>query len=255
MSRTIKLLPLIATLAVIAVNAAANIAPINGYTTGALSDLNPTGFTPAGWVFSIWSFIYLGLISYSLFQAIGNDGETGRGSGIGNLYVLSAAANIAWIFAWHYRQVGLSLAVMLVLLGSLIAIYRRLRSSPAQGWKQRLLVDAPFRVYLGWISTAVIANLGAVFFSQQYYPFGLTMDQWAVVSVTTALAIYVWVGVVTRDALYCAVFIWASLGIFYRPSGITEPVKLVAITATVVMTALVAWIVVSGIRSRSAMRS
>ena len=42
--------PLVATLIVIAVNAAANILPINGVGTGELSARYPTGFTPAGWV-------------------------------------------------------------------------------------------------------------------------------------------------------------------------------------------------------------
>jgi hypothetical protein len=240
-----KHLPLVATIAVIIVNVAANVLPINGYTTGALSDFNPTGFTPAGWVFSIWSLIYLGLVAFSLFQSFGNDADVTRCEDIRSLYVLSATANVGWIFSWHYRQVELSLAMMLVLLGTLVFIYKKLRESALKGWKQRLFVDVPFRIYLGWVTTAVIANLGAVFFSQQSYPFGLQMDQWAVISVTIAVAIYVWVGVTTRDAIYCSVFIWASLGIFYKPTGITEQVKLVAITGTYVMSALVAWIVIS----------
>jgi pimeloyl-ACP methyl ester carboxylesterase len=44
----------------------------------------------------------------------------------GPLFLLSSAANIGWIFAWHYEQVLLSLLIMLVLLGSLLAIYVRL---------------------------------------------------------------------------------------------------------------------------------
>ena len=237
-----KHLPLIATIVVIGVNAAANIAPINGYSTGGLSDLNPTGFTPAGWVFSIWGLIYLGLVAFSLFQSFGSSADIKRGEQIIALYALSAVANISWIFSWHYRQVELSFVVMLVLFGSLIAIYQKLRASHSAGWKETLLVDAPFRLYLGWITTAVIANLGAVFFSQKFYPFGLQMDQWAIVSVATALAIYVWTGVVTRDAIFSSVFIWASLGIFYRPSGVTEPVRLVAITGTFITLVLVIWI-------------
>ena len=64
-----KYLALIATLAVIAVNAAANIIPINGVNTGEVSGRYPTGFTPAGWVFAIWSLIYLGLMAFAIFAA------------------------------------------------------------------------------------------------------------------------------------------------------------------------------------------
>ena len=48
---------------VIAVNGAANALPINGLTTGAVSDLYPNLFTPAGFAFSIWGLIYFGLLA------------------------------------------------------------------------------------------------------------------------------------------------------------------------------------------------
>jgi translocator protein len=53
MMRLRRYAPLLATLGVIAVNAAANILPINGMNTGQQSALYPTGFTPSGWAFSI----------------------------------------------------------------------------------------------------------------------------------------------------------------------------------------------------------
>jgi len=50
-------LALLATVIVLAVNAAANIVPLGGLNTGQLSALYPTGFTPPGYVFGIWSII------------------------------------------------------------------------------------------------------------------------------------------------------------------------------------------------------
>ena len=46
-------IPLLATLQLLATNFAANAVPLNGYNTGVLSDMYPTGFTPPGWVFGI----------------------------------------------------------------------------------------------------------------------------------------------------------------------------------------------------------
>ena len=46
-------------IAVVLVNAAANIMPINGKTTGEISNSLPVLFTPAGYAFSIWAVIYL----------------------------------------------------------------------------------------------------------------------------------------------------------------------------------------------------
>ncbi len=246
-----RFFPLIATGMVVAVNAAANILPINGLTTGALSDLNPTGFTPAGWVFSIWTLIYLGVIAYALLCAFDGAEDRKRTDQIGNWYLASAAANIAWIFSWHYRHVELSLAVMFLLLGTLVAIYKILRRNPSNDWKQVLFVDGTFRIYVGWITTATIVNLAAVLHAQQSYPFGLEMNEWALMSVAAALGIYVWVCVSTRDALFGLVFAWAALGIFYKPVEITQPVKLIAATGVAVMTILIAWIVASSLRRRA----
>ena len=56
-------MPIVAVSAVILANAAATLLPINGHSTGEISDLNPTSFTPAGYVFSIWALIYAGLLA------------------------------------------------------------------------------------------------------------------------------------------------------------------------------------------------
>lgn len=53
------LLMTLAFIAVVIMNALANILPINGQTTGEISDRVPVLFTPAGYAFSIWSVIYI----------------------------------------------------------------------------------------------------------------------------------------------------------------------------------------------------
>ena len=236
-----RALPLLATLVVIAVNAAANIIPINGFRTGELSDLNPTGFTPAGWVFAIWSLIYLGLIAYGIAALAGSERLRVRVDAFRGAYLLNAAANAGWIFAWHYRQVELSLLLMTVILITLIRIFVTLRRQTPPTLPEFWLVDAPISLYFGWITTATLANLAAVFYVQKFYPFGLTMDQWALITVFSATALYVWMAAVTRDAVYVAVFAWAASGIAYRPSGITESVRLLAMAAATISIACVIW--------------
>jgi hypothetical protein len=54
----------------LAANAAANILPLNGRTTGEISDSLKALFVPAGYVFSIWSLIYAGLLAYTIYQAL-----------------------------------------------------------------------------------------------------------------------------------------------------------------------------------------
>ncbi|MBK7650552.1 MAG: tryptophan-rich sensory protein, partial [Flammeovirgaceae bacterium] len=67
-NRIFIILNILALVAVLTVNALANILPINGMNTGQISDLYPSLFTPAGFTFSVWSVIYLSLIVFSIAQ-------------------------------------------------------------------------------------------------------------------------------------------------------------------------------------------
>ena len=55
-------------LAMITINALANILPINNMTTGDISDKYGNLFAPAGITFSIWGLIYLLLAAYVVYQ-------------------------------------------------------------------------------------------------------------------------------------------------------------------------------------------
>ena len=121
-----QIVTIIGVVATILVNALANALPINGQQTGEVSDQFPVYFVPAGYVFSIWGLIYLGLIAFAIFQALPSQRENSRLRSIGGLFAVASLANIAWIFAWHYERFPLSMLFMLILLGSLIGIYLRL---------------------------------------------------------------------------------------------------------------------------------
>jgi hypothetical protein len=129
---------------------------------------------------------------------------------------------------WHYEQILASLACMLVLLGGLVVVYLRLQAAQPASRSERLCVDLPFSLYLGWITTATLANLAAWFFAVNAYPFRLPRDEWAILTVVAATAIYTAVGVRTRDAVYTMVFAWASLGIVLQTLPIERPVRLAA---------------------------
>jgi hypothetical protein len=186
-------------------------------------------------VFSIWGLIYLGLVAFSMRTvALGGIGGGTHGRGASRLrhiewpYLISCAANAGWIFLWHRQRIGASVLVMLVLLACLVVIRVRLRRQPATSMIDEVIVTGTFSLYLGWIVTATLANLGAWFFAIQRYPFGLAMDQWALVTVVLATASYVAVGVWTADPVFTVVFVWAALGIVDRNAAVTEPVRLAA---------------------------
>ena len=99
-------------------------------STGATPEKSRTASTccssrPA-YVFSIWGLIYIGLLAYTIYQALPSQRANPRLRRTGWLVALSSLANGAWIFFWHYGYYALTLVVMLILLAALIMIYLRL---------------------------------------------------------------------------------------------------------------------------------
>jgi hypothetical protein len=119
----------VAFIAVLVVNYLAVNLPIGGMTTGALADLYPNLFTPAGFTFSIWGVIYLALLGFVIWQLVDlfKKKSFGITNKVGVRFLLSCLANISWIFAWHYQQVFLSVLIMLAFLIILIVIANTLQ--------------------------------------------------------------------------------------------------------------------------------
>ena len=95
--------------ATLVVNVLANALPFNGITTAQVSDQFHVYFVPAGYVFSIWGLIYIGLIAYAVFQALPAQRENPRLRKVGCFVVLGCLANSVWLFLWHYQQFPLTL--------------------------------------------------------------------------------------------------------------------------------------------------
>jgi hypothetical protein len=216
----LKTANLIGFLGTIAVNALANTLPINGWTTGALSDRYPNLFVPAGLTFSVWGAIYLLLGAFIVYQLAAGRNADRAVERVGGWFVLSSLLNVGWIFAWHYLQVALSLAIMIALLLTLIAIYLRLRiGKEAAETAERFFVRLPFSVYLGWISIATIANASAVLVNAGWRGGPFSEQFWTVAVVLIGAALTIAVVLTRTDIGYGMVVIWAYVGIILKRSS------------------------------------
>ncbi len=219
--KTTRLLTILFTLATIAVNGLANALPFNGQTTAEISNRFPIFFVPAGYVFSIWGLIYLGLLAFAVYQALPSQRKTKLLDDIAPLYWLASIANAVWIFLWHYEYFTLTIFVMVVLLLSLIAIYRRLRAAAKPNAGFRWCVQLPFSIYLGWISVATIANATQVLYFLNWDAFGLSGELWAVIMLIIATLLGLAMLLRERDWAYALVLVWAFAGIAVAQAGST----------------------------------
>jgi len=239
-----QIVNIVAVIATIVVNGLANALPLNGLTTGEISDRFQVYFVPAGYVFSIWGLIYVGLILLAIYQAAPAQADNPRLVRVGYLFALSCLANIGWLFLWHYEQFVLTVVAMLALLGLLIAVYLRLEiGRAAVSTAERWMVRVPISVYLGWVSVATIANVTTTLDYLNWGGWGISDQVWAVIMLAVG-AVLAWaVGLTRGDLAYALVFVWAYVGIAVKQGGTP-----VATTALVMTGLLVVLLVVIAIR-------
>jgi translocator protein len=228
------------------VNSLANILPLNGRTTGSISDSFNVLFVPAGYVFSIWGLIYIGLIGFTIYQALPSQRDNPLLQKVSWLVALSNLLNGGWIFFWHYGVYAMTLVVMLLLLATLIAIYLRLdigraAFSAANKW----LVSIPFSIYLGWITVATIANVTAVLSWAGFTGGGIDPQAWVVILLVAGVGIAAAAAITRRDIAYLLVLVWAFAGI-----GVRWPALPTVMVASFTAAALVALLAVYSLVAR-----
>ena len=209
-----QIITILVTLLTIILNVLANALPFNGQGTGEISDRFSILFVPAGYVFSIWGLIYIGMILFTAYQALNSQRENSLIDKIAPAYWIANMANNVWLFLWHWEFFPLTLIAMLTILVSLISLYRQFDKTdspltPSEVW----LVKIPFSIYLGWISVATISNISQVLFFTGWNGFGLSPEIWTVTMLAIAAALGILMLLRERDFAYAAVLIWAFIGI------------------------------------------
>jgi len=237
---------------VVLVNFLANALEFNGQSTGDVVNQDPVPFQPAGWVFSIWGVIYVLLLLFVIYGFLPGGRRNVRLRRISPLFLVSNIANVTWIVLWHYEQFVASLVTILVLLGSLLAIYIGLRirnplhraGTAKPPWYLRLATWVPFSVYLGWVCVATLANV-MVWWDRSGWDGGpFSYNVWAMVFMAIGAAVAAGFAVLSRDILVPLVFAVAYVGIADHNWGEATSVSIVAIVFAVVCVALagLAWV-------------
>lgn len=205
---------LIATVATLVVNYAAVLFRLGGLSTGQVADLYKIKFYPAGYAFSIWGVIYIGLAIYTVWQMLPAQRNNEKLDRVGMYYIYTSIGNITWIFLWQYQYPVLSIIPIVFMLVTLLVAYRDINTDtkPNEKW----LLGVPFSLYVGWISVATIACISAGLYSLGWNGFGIVDDIWAAALMVVALLIVGFTVWKFRDWVWALVFIWAIMAIAFR---------------------------------------
>ncbi len=250
--RILILVNTIAFVVMLAVNTLSNTLPLNGKTPAQISDLYPNLFVPAGGTFSIWGIIYTWLLVFVIWQIIALFSSKHLSNispiiqKLGWAFVLTCIFNVAWLFAWHWAFLWLSVLLMLGLFSSLIALNLQM----GQGFSkinttEKWLIHAPFGIYMGWISVATIANITAVLVAQQWTGWGLTDANWAFFMILAGTLIASFVLRKQNNLFYGLAVLWALNGIrLKRATDISAISHQLELSTSYAMIALLVVIVV-----------
>jgi hypothetical protein len=237
-----QLLVILVFAATLVANGLASSGALGGIPTAEISNAYPIYFVPANQTFAIWGVIYTALTAFVVFQALPAQRENPYARRIGGLFMLSSVANALWLVLFQYEQFWLSVPVMLILLGLLIAIYLRLDVGKPVSRGTFWLMQVPFSIYLAWITIATIANVAQALYASGITALGLGGPVWAAIMLVVGTGIISAVIVRGRgNVAYALTAIWAIAGIVVKQSA----TPLVAGTALVMIGVIVAVLVYS----------
>ena len=171
----------------------------------------------AGYAFSIWGLIYLGLLTYAARQALPQTGESvlinrmGWPSavalfGIG-MWIIAAALNL------KAASVIIIFASLLALLVPLLAVARTIRSTSLTS-RDRWFLIWPLAALAGWLTIASPLNLITTATAFDALPAFLSPTGWAIAAVVAVVAVGAAVTASLRTLAYPLPIAWGLVGAF-----------------------------------------
>lgn len=218
-------LVLAATIGVLAFNWLAATGQIGGSDTGAISNKYLTLVTPAGYAFSIWGLIYVGLVAFGVYQLL--PANIARFRPVRSLYIFTCALNCAWLYFWHAEQIVVCFVIIVALCITLFVINVHFKGprSLADNW----IVKAPFGLYFGWVTAAMSVNF-AILLKYLRLDLSFTAETiLASVLILAVAAVAVAIRVKLTNYFYPIAVAWALTAIAVKQSGKTAIVAAAAL--------------------------
>ena len=171
----------------------------------------------AGYAFSIWAVIYVGILIYAVRQAITKTAESDLLGKLGWPSAIAFAGIGLWIIAaafdWEAATVFLIFGSAAVLLAPLLINARHIRALPRRD-RERMTVIWPLAMLAGWLSVAAPVNLVTVATGDGALPTALSPTGWAIFAIAFVALLAFVVTWRLRTLAYALPIAWGLLGVF-----------------------------------------
>lgn len=195
---------------------------------------------PAGYAFSIWSIIYLGITAFPIYQWFNRKEGHQLWKEVHSWFALNVIANGLWLVFASYDWLWLSLLVisfMLVTLYKINELLIKLHQSEANinYWLERVVMS----IYFAWITLATALNVSAALSFYNWDGFGISQEIWSMIILPIAALIAGLVFRKYRDAAYACVVVWAFVAIVVKHMDGQQVLAIIAGVVALVFTGLV----------------
>lgn len=184
-----------------------------GLSAAEFSQSGNTTLRAAGYAFSIWSLIYLGLAAYATWQALPRNREDVRLAQLAWPSVVAITGCGLWIWASAADARWLTVAIIVVSAATLVAALVRTAPQRQGGLSEALLVFWPLGLLAGWLTIASAINILTVLTAEGLIaPSGATT--WAVAGVLAVVAVCLGALWASRLAIYAVPIAWGLAAVF-----------------------------------------
>jgi hypothetical protein len=224
-------LPLLTLLATLTFIGSAFFFPFQGYDEGQVPIPQPDPpVQPAGWAFSIWTLIYLGLF-LSAAYGVWRRADDPLWDRVRLPLLLSLAIGTPWLAIAQRSAIW---ATVVIVLMAALAIAAMLRAPERDRW----LLRAPVSLLAGWLTAASFVSLGSTLAG--FGVMGAVAAAWLCVALAaaTALAVQAAAG---RAPAYAVSAGWALFAIAVKNAGDLNGLAILAALGAAAV-AVVAWI-------------
>lgn len=227
---------------------------VSDQQSGSLTEQS-TYLAPAGPAFAIWSLIYLGLIAYTVWQALPAQRTGERQRAVGGWVAVSMLLNGLWLVAARFGPLWSTVLVIVLLLAVLGRIIVILGRTPARSWPERVVVDGTNGLHFGWVTIATVANATAWLTATAPQQWGERAELWAILVLVAVLVICVASALVTKRIAPALAAVWGlawlAIGRLTGEPQSSSVAVAAIIVATLVMLSAVIAVVSRGRTARS----
>ena len=220
---TTSLLTFSCILGALVVNGLSNFFPPKGLNVGQISRqiFGTVLIIPASYAFAIWGLIYIGLITYGIYQFQSDSRRDAVIQSLNTKLMFACVSQMIWILLFTWQLFWLSVVAIVAILGSLILAYQALGQdkrntqnhlSPKRYWQ----VHVPFSIYFAWISVATIVNVACALTFVNWSGWGISPVMWTIVMIGVSFILGTIALVQRQDYAFATVFVWAYGAIALR---------------------------------------